>query len=198
MTKKYELMDCSADEIKNHMLDPDNSTLPENLRYQLDRIVSITKVIDKNPVLKQAVAIHQAKYQDISMVTAYADAKMSMRLYNSFMKFDYDFWQEWIIKDIVESIAITRKRDSVAADKVIAMQHANLIKAIGKRPEDVPDPKRNEKHNFFIMVNVGGQQMRIDPDELHKLPVKSISEINKALSAGQTITIEDAKNIMDS
>ena len=48
------------------------------------------------------------------------------------------------------------------------------------------------------MVNVGGEQMRIDPDELHKLPVKSIAEINKALSAGREITIEEAKNIMDS
>ena len=45
--KHKSLADQNYELIKQHILDPENSQLPENLRYQLDRIVSATKLLGK-------------------------------------------------------------------------------------------------------------------------------------------------------
>jgi len=163
--EKYEL-------IKAHILDPENSPLPEHLQGQLDRIVSMAKVLDKNPRLKHAVAIHRSKFPELSDTTAYRDARLARKIYNSLHEFDYDFWLSWLINDITKNIKFCRDqgKDAFQYRRVIAMEHANLIKAIGERPKDLPDPKRNEKHNFYLLVQINNQNVKIDLNNLHKLP----------------------------
>ena len=187
---KYEL-------IKAHILDPDNSPLPEEHQALLDRIVSMSKVLDKNPSVIQAVAIHMSKYREISKTTAYRDARIAKRLYNSLHEFNYDFWLSWIINDIVKNIETCRKHDSYNDRRIIAQEHANLLKAIGQRPEELPDPERNEKHSFYIMVNINNQNLKIDVNNLHKLPEDTLRELNRALIASNTIDEQGAIQIMN-
>lgn len=73
------LEDTRHELIKAHILDPENSPLPGDLQELLDRIISVSKVLDKNPILRQAVAIHQVKYPEISKSAAYCDVRMAVR-----------------------------------------------------------------------------------------------------------------------
>ncbi len=187
---KYEL-------IKAHILDPENSPLPAEHQALLDRVVSMSKVLDKNPSVIQAVAIHRSKYRDIGKTTAYRDARIAKRLYNSLHEFDYDFWLTWIINDILKNIEQCRKHDSYNDRRIIAQEHANLLKAIGSRPEELPDPERNEKHSFYIMVNINNQSLKIDVNNLHKLPEDTLRELNRALIASNEIDEQGAIQIMN-
>lgn len=189
--EKYEL-------IKAHIINPEESPLPEHLQEHLDRIVSMAKVLDKNPTIKHAVALHRSKYKDLSETTAYRDARLARKIYNSLHEFDFDFWLSWIINDIIKNIKKCRNSDSHHDRRVIAMEHTNLLKAIGEKPEEMPDPKRNEKHQFYIMVNVNNQSYKIDLNNLHKLPEDTLRELNKAISGGHEIDEQGAVEIMNS
>ena len=189
--QKYEL-------IKAHILDPENSPLPEHLQEQLDRIVSMAKVLDKNPVIKHAVALHRSKFPDLSETTAYRDARLARKIYNSLHEFNYDFWLSWIINDIIKNIDQCRNNNSHQDRRIIAMEHANLLKAIGEKPDELPDPKRNEKHQFYILVQVNNQNIKFNLDQLHRLPEDTLRELNRALSGGREIDTRDAEQIMNS
>ena len=189
--QKYEL-------IRAHVLQPEESPLNQEQQQMLDRIVSLSKVLDKNPVQKQAVAIHQAKYPDISRTQAYQDLRFATRMFNTFYTFEYDFWQTWLINDIIPNISQCRRKDTHQDRKTIAQEHANLIRAIGEKPENLPDPLRNEKHQFYILVNVRNETLKVDLNSLHKLPAETLQELNRALFAGGEITEEQAAEIINS
>jgi hypothetical protein len=188
--ERYEL-------IKAHIIDPDNSPLPDYLKDEMDRVISMAKVLDKNPTIKHAVSLHRSKYADISETTAYRDARLARKIYNSLHEFDYDFWINWAINDIVETIKRCRNRNTYQDDRVIAMEHANLLKAIGERPEEMPDPKRNEKHEFYILVNVNNQNIKIDMNNLRNLEEATLRELNRALAGGREIDEQGAVEIMN-
>ena len=76
------------------------------------------------------------------------------------------------------------------------MEHANLIKAIGERPEELPDPTRNEKHQFYILVQNDNRQVKSDINKLKDLPDAALQELNKAIWGGQEITESYAEEIM--
>lgn len=196
MTRKA-LTDERYELIKAHIIDPENSPLPDYLKDEMDRVISMAKVLDKNPTIKHAVSLHRSKYGEISETTAYRDARLARKIYNSLHEFDYDFWINWAINDIVETIKRCRNRNTYQDDRVIAMEHANLLKAIGERPEEMPDPKRNEKHEFYILVNVNNQNIKIDMNNLHKLPKDTLQELNRALSGGREIDEQGAVEIMN-
>lgn len=187
---KYEL-------IKAHILDPDSSPLSNYQQVLLDRIISVSKILDKNPIAKQAVAIHQVKYNGISRSQAYEDIRLAVKLFNTLHSFDYDFWQTWLINDIVRNIDACRNDGSPAALKVIEMAHANLIKALGEKPKDIEDPKRLEKNSFYILIqNNTTNKTVFDIDNLHKLPEATLRELNRAIFAGKEMTEDDAVEIM--
>ena len=190
------LEDTNYELIKAHVLDPDNSPLPEEKKEMLDRITSASKILDKNPVQKHAVALHQHKYPHISRAQAYEDLRLAVRLFNSLFTFDYDLWRNWLLNDIVKNIEKCRTAGTDKDRRVIAMEHANLIKAIGKRPEELPDPKRNEKHQFYILVQVNNQEVKLNLQELQKLPENTLRELNKALFGGKEIDEQGAAQIL--
>ena len=188
---KYEL-------IKAHILNPENSPLTQEHQFILDRIISISKILDKNPLQKQAIALHRAKYPELGKTQAYEDMRLAIKMFNTLHTFDYDFYQTWLINDIILNIQNARKGNSHQDRRVIAMEHANLIKAIGERPEELPDPRRNEKHQFFFVINVGDEAVKVDLNNLKKLPAETLNEINKALFGGNEITDVEAEEIMTS
>lgn len=186
---KYEL-------IKAHMLDPDSSPLSPEKQEILERILSASKVLDKNPIQKQAVGLHQQKYPDISRRQAYEDLRLAIRLFNTLHTFDYDFWRTWLINDIVQNINECRNKHNDKDRRIIAMEHANLFKVIGERPEELPDPARNEKHQFYILIQNNNQQIKVDINNLKDLPTAALKELSRAIYGGNEITDVEAEELM--
>ena len=187
---KYEL-------IKAHMIDPDSSPLPLEKQEILDRVISASKVLDKNPIQKHAVGIHQQKYPNISRAQAYEDLRIAVRLFNTLHTFDYDFWRTWLLNDIVKNIEKCRNSGSDKDRANITKEHANLIKLIGDKPEDLPDAKRNEKHQFYILIQNDNRQVKVNLNDLKDLPDSALRELNKAIYGGNEITDVEAEEIMN-
>lgn len=194
---RIALEDTRHELIKAHILDPEHSPLPEELRELLDRIISVSKVLDKNPIMRNAVAIHQVKYPEISKSTAYSDVRMAVRLFNTIHSFDYDFYQTWLINDIVVNIQKCRATGSEKDRRIIAMEHANLLKAIGEKPENLPDPLRNEKHQFYVLIQNNNQQIKVELNNLKDLPTAALQELNRLIYGGNEITESDAEQLMN-
>ncbi len=192
------LEDTNYEMIKAHILYPDESPLPLEKRELLDRIISASKILDKNPIQKNAVSLHQQKYPDVSRSQAYEDLRLAVRLFNSLQTFNYDFWHTWMINDIVRNIQACEKKNDHQHRKIIAMEHSNLLKAVGERPEELPDPARNEKHQFYILVQNNNQQIKIDINKLKDIPTAVLEQLNKAIWGGEEITESTAEEIMKS
>jgi hypothetical protein len=193
---RIALEDTRHELIKAHIIDPEHSPLPEELQELLNRIVSVSKVLDKNPIMRNAVAIHQVKYPEISKSTAYSDVRMAVRLFNTIHSFDFDFYQTWLINDIVVNIQKCRATGSEKDRRIIAMEHANLLKAIGEKPENLPDPLRNEKHQFYVLIQNNIQQIKVELNNLKDLPTAALQELNRLIYGGNEITEGDADQLM--
>jgi hypothetical protein len=197
MSKKA-LIDQKHSAIKAHILDPDNSPLDPQQKEMLDRIITVAKILDKNPVQKNAVSIHRAKYPEISKSQAYEDVKLAVKLFNTIHTFDYDFWHMWLLNDIADNIKRCKESGTPSDRRVIAMEHANLFKALGDKPDPDYDPERNEKHNFYILVQNNKQEFKIDLNKLDKVPVEVKESLTKELFSGEEIDFEDAEKLIDS
>jgi hypothetical protein len=192
------LENLKYDTIKAHMLDPDHSPLPADLANLLDRIVSLSKILDKNPMQKQAIALHRIKYPEIVTSVAYEDMRLCLKLFKTIHTFDFDFWQTWLINDIISNIMESRKGNTEKDRKVISAEHTNLMKAIGGKPENLEDPRRTEKHQFYILIQNNNQQIKLDLDSLQNLPTAATRELNRLIYGGNEITDADAEQIMNS
>jgi hypothetical protein len=195
---KTALEDLPSEIIKAHILDPLNSPLPTDYQNMLNRAVSLCKLLDKHPIARNAIKYHRILYPEISQSTAYTDLTLAQKLFNNYQNFDYDFWLSWSLGDITKNIEKCRSTNLSSDRKIIAMEHANLARIIGKRPEEPIDPLRNEKHNFYIMVNVGNQNVKLDLNTLHKLPLNTVQELTRALLAEHEIDEQGAAEIMNS
>ena len=189
------LEDTRYELIKAHILDPDSSPLSEEHQEIMERVISVAKILDKNPIQKQAIAIHQAKHPHLSKTQAYEDIRMAVKLFNTIHTFDFDFWQTWLINDIVKNIERCRNNGTPQAYRVIAMEHANLIKALGERPEEMDDPRRTEKHSFYVLVQNNNTTVKIDMNNLEKPPAGTLQELNKALFGGKEISDAEVEDI---
>lgn len=182
--------------IKAHILDPENSPLSPEHQEMLDRILSVARILDKNPIQKNAVSMHMARNPHISRSQAYEDLRLAIRMFNTLHSFDYDFWQTWLINDIVRNIEIARKMNTPQSLRVVAMEHANLIKALGERPSIPDDPRLTEKHSFYILVQNNNTEVKIDYNRLKDLPEATLRELNKIFFSGNPISEADAEEIM--
>lgn len=195
---KVALEDTKYEQIKAHMLDPDSSPLSAEKQFMLERLISASKILDKNPVQRHAVNLHKQKYPEISQRQAYEDLRLAIRLFNTIHTFDYDFYKTWLLNDIVENITVCRKRNNDKDRKTIAQEHANLIKLIGEKPPELPDPERNEKHQFYILIQNNNQTIKVDLNSLKDLPTAALQELNRAIYGGNEITDIEAEEIMKS
>ncbi len=193
---KQSIEDIDYNLIKAHVLTPEQSPLTPEQQFRLTRVMSIARVMDKNPILKHATAVHMAKFPEISRTQAYEDAAIARKMFNTIHKFDYDFWQTWAINDIVENIRQARAEGSPASRRVIAMEHANLIKVLGDKPETITDPRLTEQHEFFIIIQSQNGNVKIDYNLLKQLPPESLRELNNVLFKAQEITDVEAEEIM--
>ena len=195
---RLALEDQNYELIKAHILDPGNSPLSVEQQTLLDRLVAASKILEKHPITKQAVAFHRINHPEISLMQAYRDVFNASRLFNTAQTFNYDYWHTWLINDIVSNIQKCRSVGTEANRKIMAMEHANLLKAIGIKPQELPDPKRMEKHQFYIMIQNNNQQVKVDLNNLQDLPPATLQEINKFIYGGSEISESDAEQIMNS
>jgi hypothetical protein len=170
-----------------HILDPDNSPLPEEYREKFNRIKSAAILLDDyHPanVIPRLVA----KY-DITRNTARDDIRLAQELFKSKHHFDFDFWQQWQIKDLVDTIRTCklkgREKERIAAQKV-------LKEIIGPKPESAEDPKRMEKNVFYIQLNNNQTTVNVPIEKLKGLTQEEVRTVVASLTAPD---MEDAQII---
>lgn len=179
--------------IKNYLADSRSVQLNEEHKYMIDRVFSLARVFDRHPQRKTALALHRAKYPDISRNTAVKDLEYAMRLNNSRHTFDYPFWQNWLIQDCVDQIQAARTAGDL---KAWAAGLSLMIKVIGKKPEQETDPKLIEKHTFLLQVKHRKLGPTINVDDLDKIPKKMKEEI--VANIWEEITDEEAEWMINS
>ncbi len=193
---KTSLEDLDYQLIKTHILSPEKSNLNGEQKFMFERVMSVAKVFDKYPIFQHAIKLHRNKYPEISQKTAYNDANVARKLFNTIHSFDYDFWQAWLINDIIDNIKQARTEGSPASRRVIAMEHANLIKALGDKPDIPNDPRLTEKHEFYILIQNDNKTIKLDYNLLKQLPKNTLKELNDVLFSAQEITDIEAEEIM--
>ncbi len=177
--------------IQAHILDPEHSPLPENLRDQFNRVLQVARLIDDYPDDNHIINLMMTKYR-VSQTQIRKDIALAKELFKTNHTFDWDFWQAWQIKDQLELIQECKLRGDLknwnAAKKVLAVM-------IGQKPEAVDDPRRMEKNVFNVQVNYNGQTLNIDLDKIRNLPANVKQDILQQLySSVDDITAEEIMN----
>lgn len=157
--QRYEL-------IQAHIIDPENSPLPNELREQFNRVLQVARLLDDYPNDSHIINIMLAKYR-ISTTQVRKDLRLARELFKTNHTFDWDFWHAWQIKDQLELIRECKIKGDLKnwnnAKKTLAV-------LIGEKPAALDDPKRMEKNVFYIQVNNGtGEKMNISLDSLRGL-----------------------------
>jgi len=178
--------------IQAHILDPDNSPLPEKLHPMMNRVLTAAKLLDSYPVEGHIIRLMQAKYS-VTATTVRKDIQLAKTLFKTNHTFDWDFWQAWQLKDQMELIREAKLRGDLKA-----WNNAKKVlhKIIGDKPEAVEDPRRMERNVFNIQVNYNGQTMVIDFDKLRSLDPKLRAEVLQCLY--EPVNDAQAEEIMES
>lgn len=188
MANLKKLEDQKYEAIMAHILHPQESPLPPDLQIQFDRVIQAARLLDRHPDKSQIVAKLQAKYR-IGRNTAYQDIRMATELFKMNNDFDYDFWQYWQIKDILELI---RECKLQGKHKEWVNAHKVLKRVIGEKPAQEEDPHRAEKTNVYVQLN----NYNVPIDVVAKLSKTDIQQLTQA--AYQEIDEDEAKDIMNS
>lgn len=193
MAKKgtLSLRDQRYETIQAHILDPENSPLPDNLREQFNRVLQVARLLDDYPDDHHIINIMMTKYR-VSQTQLRHDIALAKELFKTNHTFDWDFWQAWQLKDQLELIRTAKLQGDLKAwnnaKKVLAL-------LIGQKPEAVDDPRRMEKNVFNIQVNYNGQTMNIDLDKIKGLPSAARQEIIEQFYAPvDDVTADDIMN----
>ena len=182
------LQDRSWEEIQAHLNDPENSPLPEKQQAQLKRIISAAKMLESYHPTK-VISLLQAQYT-IQYNTALSDVYYAQELFKSKQKFDWDFWQQWQIKDLVETIRVcqtqNKQKERIAAHKV-------LHDIIGEKVQGVDDPKGMEKNTIYVQVNNNNQIINLPISKLKGLNASDIKTVVEAM----TTPVQDDEQIAE-
>ena len=174
--KSYERIPW--ENIKAYLDHPESSELSGEHKYLIDRVFSLQKVLQRFPQQRTAIAMHRAKFPDIHAQTAYNDLLCARKLENTYHTFDYEFYNNWLITDIIDQIQASKAKGDT---KGWAAGHANLKRTIGERPVQETDPKLLEKHTFLIQINNIPAGVTINVDTLEKIPVDTRKKIADAV-----------------
>jgi len=165
--------------VKAHFQTPDRSPLPKSKQEILNRARAAARILDKNPVRKNAVALLRALYPNISRATGFRDLILAERLFPSVRTFNYDLWNTFLRNSIFENIQRCKAINTVAAHEAMVREHANLLKVIGKRPEEQPDPNRDEPHQYIFYLQGLKSLDTMDAKAMADVPVTSMKELKK-------------------
>lgn len=176
---KKSLAEQEYDLILKHILDPDDSPLPEKYREQFNRVKYAAGALDEyHP--SNVIPRLQHKY-NISRNQARKDIKLAQELFKSKFTFDFDFWQQWQIKDLVEIIRTCKLANGKLEKERIAA-HKVLKEIIGDKPMGEEDPRRMEKNVFYIQLNNNNTTVNIPLDKLKGLSQSEIQTVVAAMT----------------
>lgn len=168
LAKKTALTDQAYDIIQAHIIDPENSPLPEKLKERFDRVLQIGRLLDDYPNESHVINIMLAKYR-VTRTTIRKDLELAREIFKTQHQFDWDFWFYWMLKDQIELI----RRCKLNGDfKNWNNAKKTLLAMIGEKPAAVEDPRRMEKNVINLQVNYSGQVINIPVDALAKFSEK--------------------------
>ena len=178
--------------IQQHIIDPENSPLPPELKEQFNRVLQVARLMDDYPNESHIINIMLAKYR-ISTTQIRKDIGLARELFKTNHTFDWDFWHAWQIKDQLELIRECKLRGDL---KQWNNAKKTLAQLIGEKPEAVEDPRRMEKNVFYIQVNNGtGDKLNINLDTLRSLSHQDRKEIIDTLYQPiDDVQVEDIMN----
>ena len=172
------LEDQNYELIKAAVLEGSESSLPASQRVVLDRWVSASKLLEKNPVTKNAVAILQTKYPKLSRTQAYEDCRNATRMFCTKANFDFDLWHTWLLNDIVDLCIKAKASGNL---KAWAAAQANLIKALGDAPTQDLDPRLIEQNKVTLNIQVNNNTYNRDFNKFLEMDIKDRTQITDAL-----------------
>ena len=190
MSKK-SIAQLSADVIQAHILDPENSQLPDEYREEFNRVIQTARLLDDYPNESHVIKMLQAKY-NISSYTCKRDIALAKDLYKTQHTFDWDFTMAWMVKDQLELIRECKLSGDL---KEWNRSKKVLREIIGERPASVEDPRRVEKNVFYIQVNNAGNTYNVPLDKVKGLSGDDLKTIVDALN--DPIDEAQATEIMD-
>ncbi|MDD3194397.1 MAG: hypothetical protein PHU68_01175 [Paludibacter sp.] len=188
---KKSLAEQRYEVILAHILDPENSPIPVEYQEQFNRVISAAKMLD-NFHPSSVIPRLQAKYR-ISTRQARTDIQLSQELFKSKHTFDWDYWQQWQLKDLVDIIR-TCKLQGKHKERVAA--HKVLQQVIGEKQVGTEDPKRMEKNVYYIQLNNNSNTINIPLDKVKGLSSNEIQVIVEAMSTSVD-TDEQIAEILD-
>ena len=187
------LEDQDFENIKSYLLEGNEAALPAHQKLMLDRWVAASKLLDKNPVMKNAVAILRLKFPGLSRTQAYEDCRNAIQMFNSKKDFDFDLWRNWLLDDIIKLCIKARESGDL---KSWALAQRNLIAALGEAPAQDIDPKLLENHPIVIPIQVNNNTYNVDFNKFLSLSIDQRTKLADALVA--PATDEDIIKIMKS
>ena len=171
------LEEVNHDQIKSHIIDPENSPLPENLQFQFNRVLQVARLLDDYPNETHIINIMLNKYR-ITRTQVRKDLALAKELFKTQHTFDWDFWFAWQIKDQMELIREAKLRGNL---KEWNNAKKTLMLMIGEKPIVNDDPRRMEKNVFYIQVNNNGETLNVNLDAIKKLPEEDVKKVIEAL-----------------
>ena len=163
--------------IQAHIIDPENSPLPENLQFQFNRVLQVARLLDDYPNETHIINIMLNKYR-ITHTQVRKDLALAKELFKTQHTFDWDFWFAWQIKDQMELIREAKLRGNL---KEWNNAKKTLMLMIGEKPIVNDDPRRMEKNVFYIQVNNNGETLNVNLDAIKKLPEEDVKKVIEAL-----------------
>lgn len=185
---KYpSLRTLGVDDVRAHLLDPENNPLPERCEAQFKRVMQAARLLDDYPDDLQVVQLMKVKY-NVSPTMARKDIALARDVYKTQHTFDWDFWFAWQVKHQLELIRECRLRGDL---KTWNAAMKTLKDIIGDKPAALDDPKRMEKAQFFIQVN----NTVMDINDVRTMTAEQVKELID--SPYTLINEEEAKDIME-
>ena len=171
------LEEVNPELIQAHIIDPENSPLPENLQFQFNRVLQVARLLDDYPNETHIINIMLNKYR-ITRTQVRKDLALAKELFKTQHTFDWDFWFAWQIKDQMELI-----REAKLCGNLKEWNNAKktLMLMIGEKPIVNDDPRRMEKNVFYIQVNNNGETLNVNLDAIKKLPEEDVKKVIEAL-----------------
>ena len=186
-TKYPSLRTLGVDDVRAHLLDPENNPLPERCEAQFKRVMQAARLLDDYPDDLQVVQLMKVKY-NVSPTMARKDIALARDVYKTQHTFDWDFWFAWQVKHQLELIRECRLRGDL---KTWNAAMKTLKDIIGDKPAALDDPKRMEKAQFFIQVN----NTVMDINDVRTMTAEQVKELID--SPYTLINEEEAKDIME-
>jgi hypothetical protein len=194
---KISVLETTYDKIVAHCLEPDKNSLTLEQQRIFERWNAADDLLRRYPKEKQAMTMLRKKFPGLSRTQAYDDLRHAKKLFNYTNPVDKEFIRRWVIQDCLTMIDIARSMGP-RGFKAWNTARFQLIRAARLEESEnlVPNPEIFEQHQYFTVIQIGGQSVKIDLDDFNKLPLSTRKELSDLIHA--PITEDQAVKILNS